>query len=407
MPTKKTSPELLLVSNDSSLIEATRNSLASNGPDYLNVIKGSRETLNRTIDATRPQVILLDLNYAPEPIILIQELVNKYPQIAIIPILSEERMVDADKVLLTGARTFVKYPYQQDALTITVSRAIAMMRTEALFAPVQETEGLNKRSYVFTVFSPKGGAGTTTAAVNLAISLHKQLGEEVLLIDGKRLFGHVSLYLNLRTGNSLTDLIPHINLLDKRIIDQVVVPHVSGIKVLPSPLSIPDGQGIRPDDLFKILQALQLVYPYIIIDAGNHLDDNSVTYMDASDKILLVANPNIASLRDARQFMEVTATLSYPKEKTLLLLYQAGRRSDVKKEEIESILKMKVFGIVPADENQALASLNEGVPLVIRKANHPISRAFKSVAKSLVQVIRSSDIRADENSINAKNKRAN
>lgn len=390
MPKTNPSSELLLVSNNPSLIKATRTILASNGPHNLNVIKGGSEDLSQIIADSQPQLVLLDFDFDPEPIKLVEELMTTYPDIAVVPILTEAHMVNADQVLLTGARTFIKYPFQQDALTLTVKRTIDLLQSDLTFStPSLTSENPINPSHIFTIFSPKGGAGTTTIAVNLAISLHKQLKEDVLLIDGKHLFGHVSLFLNLRTGNSLTDLIAHIDQLDKRIINQVVVPHVSGIHVLPSPLSIPDGQGIRPDDLYKIMQALQRVFPHIIIDAGSYLDDNSVTYMDASNKILLVANPNIASLRDARQFMEVTASLSYPRDKTLLLLYKAGRKSDVKKEEIENILKMKVFGIVPADENLALMCLNEGVPVVIKKRNHPISRAFTRIAKDLFEVIQS------------------
>ena len=79
--------------------------------------------------------------------------------------------------------------------------------------------------------------------------------------------------------------------------------------------------------------------------------------MDSSDKILLVLNPDIASMRDMRQFMEVSATLSYPKDKTLLILNLTGRKADVKREEIEKILKMKIFGKIPADGNLALSML--------------------------------------------------
>ena len=60
------------------------------------------------------------------------------------------------------------------------------------------------------------------------------------------------------------------------------------------------------------MQALQQVFPHIIIDGGNNLNENTVTYMDSSDKILLVLNPDLASLRDVHQFMDITKTLSYP-----------------------------------------------------------------------------------------------
>ena len=407
MPTTNPLKTILLVSNNQDLIEATQTNLASNDFNDLIVRMGNRERLAEIIAETQPKLILLDFDIDPEPIKLIQEAINAYPHIAFVPILTEAHMVNADQILLTGARVFVKYPYQQDALILTVQRAMDYKQSEQIntkSAPTPEVPA--KHGHVFTVFSPKGGAGTTTFAVNLAISLHKQVKEEVLLIDGKLLFGHVPLHLNLRTGNSLTDLIPHLGMLDQKLIRQVVVQHVSGIHVLPSPLSIFDGQGIRPEDLFHLLQALQLEFPHIIIDAGNHLNENSVTFMDASNKIMLLANPNIAALRDARQFMEVATSLSYPMDKIMLILHGAGKRLDIKREEIENILKMKVFGIIPADGDQMRRSLNEGVPIVMLKPTCAISRAYKGVAKSLVKTFESIDAPEGEKSAGGSNKRA-
>jgi len=392
MPTNNPLKTILLVSNNQDLIETTRTNLGSNELYDLIAEMGNREKLSDIIAETQPKLILFDFDFDPEPIQFVQELINAYPQIAFLPILTEAHMANADQVMLTGARVFVKYPYQQDTLSLTVKRAIGYKQSEQAISELASTpEAPTKHSHVFTVFSPKGGAGTTTFAVNLAISLHKQVKEDVLLIDGKLLFGHVPLHLNIRTGNSLTDLIPHLAMLDKRLIRQVVVQHVSGIYVLPSPLSV--------------LQALQLEFPHIIIDAGSHLNENSVTFMDASNKIMLVANPNIAALRDARQFMEVATSLSYPMDKIMLILYGAGKRLDIKQEEIENILKMKVFGIIPADGDQMRRSLNEGVPIVIMKPTCPISRAYKGVAKKLFKTFEDIDAKESEKPVNGSGKR--
>jgi pilus assembly protein CpaE len=85
--------------------------------------------------------------------------------------------------------------------------------------------------------------------------------------------------------------------------------------------------------------------------------------------------------------MDVAKSLSYPPEKTLMVLNLTGRKADVKREEIENILKMKLFGRIPADENLALSSLNEGVPIIIKNPHHPISNAIKDIAKGLEKVI--------------------
>ena len=389
MPTKTEPTTILLVSKNPSVIEATRTTLTK--VEILNLIEKevTSKNLLQVIAETQPDVILLDFEFQHNPFDLMDKIASEYPTCAVVVILPESEMVNSDRVVLSGARAFILYPYRSDNLVTTIKRVIELMvRNQVSQSSTTETHARPKNT--FTVFSPKGGVGSTTIAINLALSLHKILDEDVLLIDGKHLFGHVALYLNLHTGNSITDLISHAGMLDERLIKQVVVRHVSGIYVLPSPNSIFEAQGIRPEDLFKVLEGLQQVFPNIIIDGGNNLNENTVTYMDSSDKVLLVLNSDLASFRDIRQFMEISTTLSYPKDKILLILNQTGRKADVKKEAIEDILKMKIFGKIPADENFALTSINEGVPIFQKNPRHPISKAFSDIAKDLVKIIRTS-----------------
>lgn len=385
------STTILLVSKNPSVIESTRTTLAKEKILKLIEEKVTSKNLFPVIAETQPDVILLDFEFQQHPFDLVDKIVSKYSMCAVVAILSESEKVDSDRVLLLGARDFIQYPYQSDNLVITIKRVIELLERDqahSSLTPVLDT--YVKPANTFTIFSPKGGVGTTTISTNLAISLHKTLKEDVLVIDGKHLFGHIALYYNLRTGNSITDLIAHAGNLDERLIKQVVVRHTSGIHVLPSPNSIIEAQGIEPENLYKVIQSLQMVFPNIIIDGGNYLDENTVTYMDSSDKILLVLNPDIASMRDVRQFIEISATLSYPKDKTLLILNLTGRKADVKREEIENILKMKIFGKIPADANLALSSLNEGVPILLKKPHHPISKAFFDITKELVKIIQTS-----------------
>lgn len=384
---------ILVVSRKSSVIESTHKALAKEKTLKLIEKKVTSKNLFPVIAETQPDVILLDFKFQKHPFKLVEKIASEYSTGAVVAIMSESEKVDSDQVLLSGARDFIQYPYQSDNLAITIKRVLELLereRSQAHSSPTPVQDAYVKPKNTFTVFSPKGGAGTTTIATNLAISLHKTLKEDVLVIDGKHLFGHVALYCNLSTGNSITDLIAHAGNLDERLIKQVVVQHTSGIHVLPSPNSITEAQGIKPESLFKVIQSLQMVFPNIIIDGGNDLNENSVTYMDSSDKILLVLNPDIASMRDVRQFMEISTTLSYPKDKMLLILNLTGRKADVKKEEIENILKMKIFGKIPSDGNLALSSLNEGVPILLKKPRHPISKAYKDITKELVKIAQTS-----------------
>jgi pilus assembly protein CpaE len=378
--------KILLVSKNPNIIQATRAGLA--GEEGLELLEKEVTIGNlfSVIEGAKPDVILLDYQFQDKPFNLVDQVVIEYPKSAVVVILPEGEQVNLDRVVLSGARAFIHTPYQGDKLPATVKRVVELLERNGRSRAASTEPAPSKFRHTYTVFSPKGGAGTSTLAANLAISLHEELKEAVLLIDGKHLFGHLALYLNLHTGNSITDLIAHAGSLDERLIRQVTVKHTSGISVLPSPTSISEAQGIRPESLFTVLQALQGTFENILVDGGNHLDENSVTYMDASEKILLVLNPDLASMRDARQFLEVAATLSYPKDKILLVLNQAGRKADIKEDEIEEILKVDIFGTIPADENMALSSLNEGVPIILKKSRHPISRAIKKMAKDLAKL---------------------
>lgn len=396
MAAKSDQTTILLVSNNNAVINATRSNLSQQDEFYIIDKQVSAENLLPSIAETQPDIILLDYSFQPNKFFeLVDRIATDYPMCAVLVILPEQEMINSERVILSGARAFLIFPYKPDHLVNTIRRVMELMERSQVFpAPAAVKESVvNKPKNTFTVFSPKGGAGTTTVATNLAIALKNQLKEDVLILDGKHLFGHVSLCLNLRTGNSITDLITHAGTLDPRMVRQVVVRHVSGVYVLPSPNSITEAQGIRPEDLYKVVQSLQQVFPNIIVDGGNNLNDNTVTYMDLSDRILLVLNPDLASLRDVRQFMEVTKSLSYPAEKTLLILNLIGRKADVKREEIESILNMKIFGRIPADENLALSCLNEGVPILLKNSRHPISKSYEEIAKGLVKIIQ--DLNAD------------
>jgi pilus assembly protein CpaE len=390
---KTTEPKkILLISKNSYIVEATRLSLLR--LDFLKLIEKevTSQNLFEVITETKPDVILFDFEFQNDPRDLLEKIVSEYPGFAVIAILSESEMVNSEQVILSGARAFIQYPFQTNNLVVIVKRVLDLsVRREDFLIRIPEADFEIKHKNTFTVFSPKGGVGTTTIATNLAISLKNTLKEDVLLIDGKHQFGHVALYLNLHTGNSITDLLSQGSLdIDKRLIQQVMIKHTSGIQVLPSPNSLIDAQQIRPENLFKLVQCLQQVFPNIIIDGGNNLNENTVTYMDSSDKILLVLTPDLASMRDARQFMEISTTLSYPKEKLLLILNLAGKKVSVRREEIEKILKVKIFGTIPADDNMALSSLNDGVPILMKDPRHPISKAFNEIAADLAKIIQAS-----------------
>jgi pilus assembly protein CpaE len=190
----------------------------------------------------------------------------------------------------------------------------------------------------------------------------------------------------MRTQNTIADLVPHAASLDDALIKDVISEHASGLHVLLAPSNVQIAQGIRPDDLYNILVGVQRLYNLIVVDAGNALNENTVTFLDAADRILLVANPDLASLHDIGRFIQVSRTLAYPAEKVLVAVNRADVPGGVKVTDIETALHYPIFGQVPDDGPKPLLSINRGVPLMVRYPRSPASQAIRLLGKSLVEI---------------------
>jgi pilus assembly protein CpaE len=379
---------LPITSNDS--LSALLKTALGQDPGYLFIDRHLKATeLMEGIENIQPHCILLDFIGAPaKPLELIDSLAWQFPETAIVVALPKDQIGDANRVILAGARAFLSQPLDQQELLDTLGRMREVhQRSERSKAAAATGEVPMASRGTFVVFSPKGGVGCSFVAVNLALALKAELNQEVLLMDAKLLFGDLDLMLNLKTQNSIADLVPHIGSLDEGLIRDVVAEHVSGLKVLPAPPNPVGAQGIHPEELHRILSSVQNVYPNIVIDSGNFLNDNTVTLMDASHRVLLVINPDIASLRDASRFLDLCrATLSFPKDRILLVVNQSDQREGLSLADIERPLQMKVFATLPWDPRVALQSINRGVPLIMLSQNNQMRKAFQAMAKSIAAI---------------------
>jgi len=388
---------ILPLTNNSLILDSIDSALEQNEQYIVLQSAQNEDNIMDEIYNLQPDYILLDYEYDDTNVVnLIDSITIQFPEIVVIAILSAERINESNNVILAGARAFMLQPFTQTNLLTTLDRVKELVARSVIVQTEKQTsQPLVRSRGTFVVFSPRGGAGCSSIAINLALSLFEKLKEEVLLMDGKLMFGHLDLLLNLRTQNSIAELISHIGALDESLIRDVVTEHVSGLQVLPSPPLISTGQGVRPEDLYNLLIDLQTVYSNIVIDGGNFLNENAVTYMDASNKIILVITPEIASLRDASQFFEVCRTLAYPKDKVLVLVNQYDKRDGLSLEDIEKSLQVKVFGTIPWDRRVALSSINRGVPVSLQRSNSSLRKAYQETAQNLIKYLEKNPVAAD------------
>jgi pilus assembly protein CpaE len=353
-------------------------------------ILGTPDKLVREIRAASPNIILVDYEFGGQPTLdILDEIASQFPEIAIIAILPGEDPVRAQQVMLAGARAFLIQPFTQINLLSTLRRVrdLEMRRVSMQSGKAGDQVEIKRPLRTLAVFSPRGGVGCSTLAANLALVYKEETDHRVLLLEGKLFFGHLHVLLNLRTQNTLADLIPHSHNLDEGLITEVVAKHVSGLHVLLAPADFQISQGIRPDDLYNVLVGVQRFYDLIVIDAGSSLTENTVTLLDGSDRLMLVTNPDLVSLHDTSRFLQISHTLAYPPEKHLIVLNRAGLTGGIKQRDIEASLHYQLYAQIPDDEDNALRSLNRGIPLVTRYPRSQASRAIKQLSKSISEIV--------------------
>src|SRR5207249_276382 len=121
------------------------------------------------------------------------------------------------------------------------------------------------RAKVIAAFSPKGGVGTTTLAVNLACAL-TTMGRRVVIVDGNVSFGNVGMFLNIPPGTNMLDVVEDPGGVQEANIDDVLQAHPSGLKVMLAPTKPEDGDGIRGEHLRAIIAILKAKYDFVVVD---------------------------------------------------------------------------------------------------------------------------------------------
>lgn len=344
----------------------------------------------------QPNIVMMDINMPDMDGITAVEMITRDVPIAQVIMMSVQSEADyLRRSMLAGARDFLTKPFTSEDLVSTIRRVHRMGQTRAatLAAAPPATQPQagkggttaaarsGKEGGVIVVFGPKGGIGTTMLAVNLAVALHQRPdANRTILVDASLQFGDVGVFLNLPPHRNITDLCATIDDLDPDSIDTSAVAHASGIKVLLAPPRPEMADLVSPDYLKRILEELRRQYDFVVVDTATIINDTILTALDLADRIVLIATPDIPSIKNARLFFEITDALSYPPNKIMLVLNKMDRRSGITAQMIEDNIKHQVVGQVPLDEILTLTSINRGVPLMVDQRAKPIGQAIQQLA---------------------------
>ncbi len=239
-----------------------------------------------------------------------------------------------------------------------------------------------KSGQIITLFGSKGGVGTTTIAVNLAVSLAaRKDAPKVALLDMNSFLGEASMFLGVESAFDWIEVAKNIDRLDATFLMSALTLHETGVYVLPSPAGISEGFQTNPQVLETMLSFMQTLFDYIIVDSGQFLDDNTKAILKMSHLTLLVFIPSLPCIINMKRIMDTFYKLGYPSESTVeIIANRSIRNAEVSPREIEAALKKNIFFTLPNDYRNTMSAINLGKPLTVIDSRSEIAQKFITLA---------------------------
>lgn len=345
-----------------------------------------------------PDVALMDINMPDMDGISATEAIRqKSPHIQVIILSVQGDQNYMRRAMLAGARDFLTKPPMGDELISAIRRAGEMARVER--SKMASPKGLPvaiggaismmpahigfTRGKVITVYSPKGGVGTTTVAVNLSLALHND-DTRVVIVDANLQYGDVAVFFNEQGRNTIAELAQRSGDLDIEIVENVLMKHAAtGVHILAAPSRPEQADKVTAEQFLNIVDFLRQLYAYVVIDTSSYLGDVAVAAIDSSDVVVLLTNQDIPAIKNARLFLDLLQTLGIPRERVLFAMNKFDKRISITAEKVGENLKQEVAAILPLDERVVIPAVNRGVPFMVDGKAQPIGRAILALAEKV------------------------
>jgi pilus assembly protein CpaE len=333
----------------------------------------SADPVMRRIQAATPEVVLVDIpadnpNPAMRAIDLIREELPDSPIFAAGSLSQPQLIVSA---MRSGAREFIERP------TTTTDLLEAFVRLSTAQRRVQK-EG--PRGKLFSVVNAKGGSGSTTVAVNLALALQAAFGQTALLDLAP--LGHTSLHLNLKPLFNIADATRNLHRMDSSLLESFMTRHSGGLQLLAgtnSPAAIEPTSA----EFVRLFDMLVGHYKYVVVDNSSRLDAASRLVANLSEYVLLVACTDVASLWSAARVQTFLAE-SGNRDRLRLVLNRFRKVPGFSEADAENAAGVKLIWRVPNQYFAISSAIDRGSP-IMEQSHTEIARCFSGLAQELTR----------------------
>jgi pilus assembly protein CpaE len=304
------------------------------------------------LERMRPDVVLIDISGWREPLEgLVTSIRGAIGDPMIIALNSTN---DPDSILASmraGINEYL-YPPLRDPLRRALERRSAERSR-------QRIAGAKTGGKSFAFFSAKGGCGATTLITHVAAELGRQ-NQKVLLADLDLDSGMVGFITKTKSVYSILDAVNNLHRLDIHYWKALVSNGIPGVEIVAAPLALASKQQIKDDQVRHVLGFARPHYDWTLVDLGRSLSHTAMAALDEIDEACLVTTLEVPALHQSKQIIQTLLDSGYGKNKIRLILNRAPKRLDITPSELEKMLGVPIFFMVPNDYPELYETYAEG-----------------------------------------------
>jgi pilus assembly protein CpaE len=199
------------------------------------------------------------------------------------------------------------------------------------------------------------------------------------LIDLDLQFGDVGIALDLKSANSIADLLAHVDSIDQQLVDEVFVKHSSGVRALLAPDNLASVPGIDPDRVARVVDQLRPHFQYIVCDLWSSLEELTLATLRMADRVILVTTPELPALRNLRRVMSATGLLLQD-ERTVIVANRVPGKAGISLSEIERGLGRSIAATIPSEGVGITEAINRGMSILDERARAKAGGSYKKLA---------------------------
>lgn len=275
-------------------------------------------------------------------------------------------------------------------------RLISQGVSEYLVAPVSSEDvaaaiiacvkdpGSVARGRVVSFIGARGGVGSSTLAVNMAWTLAELTQEAVIAIDLDLNFGTMGLSLNLDPKQSVADALTDSDRIDSVLVERTMMEHGPNLSVLSTAGSLKELVPPSAEAVERLIDICRTMAPFVVVDLPRRWNAWVTGTLLQSDEVVIVASPDLANLRDARQLVEwQKSRRSNAATKLVISKSDAAKRNQLSTKDFQDTLGIAPSLSIGFDATLFAQLMNNGQMIGEGAKAHKMNEQLRQFARQL------------------------